>query len=399
MRTLRRCYPLTIPVLGSLCYLFVFSLFLFLFLECTLTLAAGLLVVLALGSYFLVYGIQIASPSFWVIGMLILVIFGILCAVVRHFWSRISFTILVLEEACRAISVNLIIFQVYAPLLLSIFVVFMVWWGYTLYYVYAMEEKRSRLLALYLVFFLFWVSNLLSAIFKCTIAGVVAQWYFGRHSRNSGQRGDAYGSFMRAVGKSFGSLCFASIVMGVGQALNWLLNRMERVNDYDLNPFTRCLFGVMRACARIVVEGIHFINRFTYIFIAMYGRGFCESTKRSFELLERHGLGVVIVHSIAHFLLFVGELFGVASSVFGASMVLSKTGDGYVSPVTIGMIGVVSYVVFHIMAEGCSIGVDTVYVCYMEDMERNGGEVLITPEVHEHIQRIKSENRPSGGDL
>jgi hypothetical protein len=64
-----------------------------------------------------------------------------------------------------------------------------------------------------------------------------------------------------------------------------------------------------------------------------------------------------------------------------------------VSSVTVVMVGVIAYAIFTIFAHVIGVGVDTVMVCYMEDLERNkDGALYISPDLHKMLQEKSEKN-------
>ncbi len=60
-----------------------------------------------------------------------------------------------------------------------------------------------------------------------------------------------------------------------------------------------------------------------------------------------------------------------------------------ISPVSITLVIGISYIILDIFAHIIGVGVDTVFVCYLEDLERNSnsGNMYASPELQEHLKR------------
>lgn len=57
------------------------------------------------------------------------------------------------------------------------------------------------------------------------------------------------------------------------------------------------------------------------------------------------------------------------------------------SPVTLTVVAIGAYKIFSLFAQIVSVGVDTVMVCYLEDLERNKeGALYMDPELHRMLQ-------------
>lgn len=68
--------------------------------------------------------------------------------------------------------------------------------------------------------------------------------------------------------------------------------------------------------------------------------------------------------------------------------------DRHVGSLTMVVVAVVSYIIFSIFAHIIGVGVDTVMICYLEDMERNkDGALYISPDLHKMLERKANKSR------
>jgi len=122
----------------------------------------------------------------------------------------------------------------------------------------------------------------------------------------------------------------------------------------------------------------------------MHGEGFFKSAKDVYELVSRNIGSAVVADFLGSFILFVGKLFGTASCVI---LIVAATPSRELSPVTIVLVAIIAYIIFDIYSHIIGVGVDTIFVCYMEDMERNkDGGLYIDPELHRMLQEKASKN-------
>jgi len=239
----------------------------------------------------------------------------------------------------------------------------------------------------YNVFGLFWTIALISAIFQVTVAGAISTWYFSRDASGfqSNLSSPALRTFSWAITKSFGSLALGSLLIAIVQFINFLLNRARKANKsnkvvYYLIACVQCIFGCIE-------RFIKFIDRFAYIYIAMHGEGFFTSARNCFSLISRNLFSAVVVDFLGDFVLFVGKLLGTALCTIFTVFILERL-DREVSVLTVAVVVVIAYCVFNMFAHVVGVGVDTVFVCYLEDMERNGdsGNMYIDPSLHTMLQ-------------
>jgi len=248
-------------------------------------------------------------------------------------------------------------------------------------------DQSIRNLMYFNIFGFFWTTALISAIFQVSVAGAIATWYFSRDASSGYQTvgSPALRSLTWACTKSFGSLAFGSLLLAVVRFINFLLNRARRANKnnkivYYLICCIQCLF----ACVERVVK---FIDRFAYIYIAMHGDSFCASARNCYNLISRNLFSAVVVDVLGDFVLFVGKILGTAlCTMFTVLLVHGLNRE--VTGLTVAAVVIISFAVFNLFAHIVGVGVDAVFVCYLEDLERNGenGSLYIDPEVHKLLQ-------------
>merc|ERR1711962_458855 len=101
-----------------------------------------------------------------------------------------------------------------------------------------------------------------------------------------------------------------------------------------------------------------FINRNAYIMCAVKSTSFCKSARDAFNLLMRNLVRVVVLDSVVDFLLFLGKIvigsYVIASSLFGVY----------------------------------NMAVDTLFLCFLEDLERNDGSEQRPYKMSKSLQKI-----------
>jgi len=99
------------------------------------------------------------------------------------------------------------------------------------------------------------------------------------------------------------------------------------------------------------------------------------------------------VDVLGNFVLMVGKLFGTASCTIFALFLL-HTLHREISVVTVAFVIVSSFSVFSLFANILGCAVDTLMVCYLEDIERNSGKNLyIDDNLHQMLQERAKETK------
>lgn len=115
--------------------------------------------------------------------------------------------------------------------------------------------------------------------------------------------------------------------------------------------------------------------------IAIYGKNFCTSAKEAFFLLMRNVVRVAVLDKVTDFLLFLGKILvaggvGVLAFFFFTQKIPiiaqeAPTLNYYWVPLLTVIIG--SYLVAHGFFSVYAMCVDTLFLCFCEDLERNDG--------------------------
>ena len=105
-----------------------------------------------------------------------------------------------------------------------------------------------------------------------------------------------------------------------------------------------------------------FLNRNAYIEVAIYGYNFCKAARKAFTLLTSNILRVAAINSVGTFVLFLGKLSVVASTVIIGIQIMQTQGEDIVqhhwAPITLAAI-------FAYTIVDCFIGVYGVgFICF-----------------------------------
>merc|ERR1711976_997346 len=142
------------------------------------------------------------------------------------------------------------------------------------------------------------------------------------------------------------------------------------------NDLTRCLIWCCKCCLWCLEKFMRFINRNAYIMCAMKSTNFCKSAKDAFNLLMRNLVRVVVLDSVVDFLLFLGKL--VIVLITGVTSYMAFSGQ---IPELRDKIPSLNYFFTPIVFIASSffsvynMAVDTLFLCFLEDLERNDGSL------------------------
>uniref|UniRef100_A0A9J8BS93 Choline transporter-like protein n=1 Tax=Cyprinus carpio carpio TaxID=630221 RepID=A0A9J8BS93_CYPCA len=191
--------------------------------------------------------------------------------------------------------------------------------GESLYHRYIFVLQLCNLLVF------LWLVNFTIALGQCTLAGAFASYYWALRKPEDIPPCPLASSFGRALRYHTGSLAFGALILSIVQFIRIILEYLDHKLKGAHNAFTRFLLCCLKCCFWCLEHFIKFMNRNAYIMISIYGKNFCASARDAFFLLMRNTV------------------------IFG------------------------SYMIAHGFFNVYAMCVDTLFLCFCEDLERNDG--------------------------
>uniref|UniRef100_A0A4W6ERM5 Choline transporter-like protein n=1 Tax=Lates calcarifer TaxID=8187 RepID=A0A4W6ERM5_LATCA len=254
-----------------------------------------------------------------------------------------------------------------------------------------------------------WCVNFVIALGQCTLAGAFASYYWAFTKPDDIPMFPVCGGFIRSLRYHVGSLAFGALILTLVQIVRILLEYIDHKTRSAQNPVARFIMCCMKCCFWCLEKFIKFLNRNAYIMIAIYGKNFCVSAKNAFMLLMRNVIRVVVLDKVTDLLLFFGKLLvvggvGVLSFFFFSGRILlpgstfrSETLNYYWMPIITVVFG--SYLIAHGFFSVYNMCVDTLFLCFLEDLERNDGSLQKPYFMSKNLMKIlnKSNKAPKKG--
>ncbi|XP_056135602.1 choline transporter-like protein 2 isoform X2 [Lampris incognitus] len=247
--------------------------------------------------------------------------------------------------------------------------------GETLYHKYLI------LFQFYNVFLFFWCANFVTALGQVTLSGAFASYYWAFKKPNDIPAYPIFSSLGRALRYHTGSLAFGSLILSLVQVIRVILEYLDHKLKGAQNKFAKFLLSCLKCCFWCLEKFIKFLNRNAYIMIAIYGKSFCTSARDAFFLLMRNIIRVAVLDKVTDFLLFLGKLLivgvvGICSFFFFSGRIkaieeAAPSLNYYWVPILTVVVG--SYLIAHGFFSVYAMCVDTLFLCFLEDLERNDG--------------------------
>lgn len=261
---------------------------------------------------------------------------------------------------------------------------------------HAEEGKYTFYLQIYNLFMLFWMVNFCIALGEMALAGAFASYYWAFEKPKDIPTFPLAGSVWRCFRYHLGSLAFGSLIVAIIQIIRVFLEYLDHKLKGSENPVAKFFLKCLKCCFWCLEKFIRFLNRNAYIMIAIHGKNFCVSAKKAFMLIMRNVVRVLVVDKVTDFLLMIGKLVvvgGVAcASYFFFNGDISFLKDYqpslnfYVVPVVLVTLG--SYVIASCFFSVYNMAVDTVFLCFLEDLERNDGTEAKPYYMHKNLMKI-----------
>ncbi|XP_051563682.1 choline transporter-like protein 2 isoform X2 [Myxocyprinus asiaticus] len=272
--------------------------------------------------------------------------------------------------------------------------------GETLYHKYLI------LFQFYNLFLFFWCANFVTALGQATLAGAFASYYWAFKKPDDIPAYPVFNSLGRALRYHTGSLAFGSLILAIVQVIRVILEYLDQKLKGAQNKFAKFLLSCLKCCFWCLEKFIKFLNRNAYIMVAIYGKNFCTSARDAFFLLMRNIVRVAVLDKVTDFLLFLGKLLivgivGICSFFFftGKIKIVEEVAPSlnyYWVPILTVVFG--AYLIAHGFFSVYAMCVDTLFLCFCEDLERNDGSsdkpFFMSPELHKILSMEKSTEEP-----
>ncbi|KAM7393746.1 hypothetical protein PAMP_020595 [Pampus punctatissimus] len=338
------------------------------------------------------FSVYLQIRQTWLAFMIILAIVEVIVILLLIFLrKRILIAIALIKEASRA--VGHVMSALFYPLLTFALLavtfnisnvsaqcpdaecLFAFYGGETLYHKYLIVFQ------LYNIFLFFWCANFVTALGQVTLAGAFASYYWAFKKPEDIPAFPIFSSLGRALRYHTGSLAFGSLILSLVQVIRVILEYLDHKLKGAQNKFAKFLLSCMKCCFWCLEKCIKFLNRNAYIMIAIYGKSFCTSARDAFFLLMRNIIRVAVLDKVTDFLLFLGKLLivgivGIFSFFFFSGRIkaveqATPSLNYYWVPILTVVVG--SYLIAHGFFSVYAMCVDTLFLCFLEDLERNDG--------------------------
>jgi len=246
------------------------------------------------------------------------------------------------------------------------------------YIEYGFTEEQKTLLW-YMVFAIFWGTQLLLAMLEFTIASNTAIWYL--HS------GDAPGwplkkSIWRIFRYNFGSLALGSLIVAIVQMVRAVVEFLEHQYNQgqEHGGLRKWIFSCIKCLLACIEKCVKFINKNAYIQIAIWGESFCPSACAVFSLLGKHLSLIAIVNGVAYLIVFIIKLGIVVAMAFLTYLWVRTKQEIEFYALIIVIVILLSFVLVDAFTDVYEVCAEAIMICYLEDHDKNAPGPFLFPE-------------------
>jgi len=256
-------------------------------------------------------------------------------------------------------------------------------------------DSTIQYLSIYHFVGFLWVSCFIFALSEMTVAGVFAKYYFNREPRRENMGSSPiWDSLKRSLYYHTGSLALGSLIITICKIIRIIIEYIKEKTKDAQSTALQYLLKCLSCCFWCLEKFLQYLNRNAYVLIAIHGYSFFSGCVQAFNLIIRNCVRVATINWVGDFSLFLGRVF-VSGAVTVLSIVLFMNNEKvsfFAVPAII--VFFLSYIIAGAFTQIFEIGIDSMFLCFMEDEERNDGspgrEKFAPPELAEHLQ-VKSQ--------
>ena len=257
-------------------------------------------------------------------------------------------------------------------------------------------NNSMKYMGLYFLFGLCWSLAFNTGFTKLVVAGAIAPYYWERGEYHIAP---LFGSFKRAFKYHQGSIAFGSFLVALIQFVSILLKILEkRMHAVQNNSAVRYIWYCINCCISCLRSVITFISGQAYVMIAIEGKGFISSAMRAGGLIASNALKSAAVQIVGDSILALAKLSVVAGAGV-ASIAMLENQEYYhgnlkvtspLTPCCASMI--VSYLLANKFFSVMETSIDTIFLSYCLDCEKNNGTPLFAPPALQAVMNDEDED-------
>ena len=185
--------------------------------------------------------------------------------------------------------------------------------------------------------------------------------------------------------------------------LEWVEEKLKKYGVED-NTGVKCIMCCCKCCMWCLERFIRYMNRNAYIMTAIYGYNFCKAGRKSFSLLVKNSVRAGTLDRVTDFILFIGKVIVVGIVTICAYFSFENSSDIFekelnykFAPLLFIVIG--TYAIASCFFSVYSMAVDTIFLCFLEDLDRHKGGPYFMSEDLKQVLDLKEYRKPKPEEI
>uniref|UniRef100_A0A7S1ZHT6 Choline transporter-like protein n=1 Tax=Ditylum brightwellii TaxID=49249 RepID=A0A7S1ZHT6_9STRA len=172
---------------------------------------------------------------------------------------------------------------------------------------------------------LYWTCTVMSNIIQVTVAGVMGTWCFNKTNASTCCSPAVTSSLHRSITFSFGSICFGSLFGAIVTAfriLTSIARNQDRNDDNNCSLEDGILVCIIECILSLIKDPIEYFNRWTYVYVGIYGHSYIKSGKGVIELFRARGWTLIATYDLVSYTLnFIAVQISICSGLAGVAII------------------------------------------------------------------------------
>lgn len=241
-----------------------------------------------------------------------------------------------------------------------------------------------------------WFTQFLIGCQHFIIAGTVSKWYFTRDKTklNSPMKTTYFNLFWFHLG----SICLGSWIITIIKTIRMSMSIMYWMTRSSNNALVRLFAFFIDWLIAQLDMFFRYLIRSAYIIVAKDGLPFLEAASKSNDLIFKNLIDVLALNHVGDLVLTMGRLFVVAIAGFiGYETMNGQTGvTSIFLPMTVAI--ALTFIIVHCLVTIFEMTIDTIFLCYCEDVESNDGSAFKPYFMSMGLQNVMDELKKFGAE-
>ena len=219
----------------------------------------------------------------------------------------------------------------------------------------------------YLLFSMFWTTQVFKNIVHTSVSGCIGSWYFLSHTPHM-PPSPLKGALKRSLTTSLGSIIFGSLLVATVKFIRFMVNQaMKHSNQEFIRCICNCLLGMVERLVEL-------FNLFAFTRVAIYGDAYIPAAKKTWAMVKERGIDMLWNDNLTGAVLWMGSLVGgvivaIAAFIWTDALIENdKLAEESRWILVLGAL-VVGIVLITVLLSPIESAIATVFVCYADEPE------------------------------